>query len=271
MTVGTMDRYARGLFPNSYRQMAKFSSSGQSARTIFLAPLARQSAAYFLDDFLADTINGNLYTAGETGTGTPFAKPATDLASGVVTGVTGATSGNAETLYGYPHYLGDQNCWVEFFVKVDDVTSLAMEAGFLDTATDLTITTVSDVDTPALAGGTSDIAMLHMDTSQTLKTMALVTDGTTANMNTTAITLSPVFSPVNATYHTYTIGVAGDYAFAMVDGRNLTATASGAVGQRIEGGSLLRFFLACRTRTTAARTMDLDYVAAGQDRLTRVA
>jgi hypothetical protein len=270
MPQGTQDALARLINHGSYQHLEAFAGN-LGKQKLFLSRFAWQSAFSFFDDFDGDTINLDKYVVAETGTGTPFAKPSTDLANGVITGVTGGTDNNVETLCGYRQWLGDHNCWVEFKAKSDVVDANALEMGFFDAATNTDVPIVSDVDTPALAGGTSNAALLHYDTDQTLVTMALVTDGSTSNMNTTALTLSPTFVPTAATYHTYLVGIAGDIAFAMVDGKNLTTTSTGAIGQRVEGGTLLRFWLAVRTRAGAAVTVDIDYIAAAQDRLPRVA
>lgn len=273
MTSGIMDAYARTPSRSSYRHLEKFTGN-KSPERLFLAPYARQSAAYFFDDFLADTIDLNFYALGHTaGTNdTVHAKPGTDIASGVITAVTGSNTADAVTIRGYPHWLGDQNCWVEIRSQIDvSATNLQFEIGFLDTLSSLDASAVNDIDTPTFNAGLTDGGLLAIDTSQTYKTMELLSDGSTSNMNATAIALSPVFTPTNATFYTYTVGISGDYVFAMVDGLYLTATTTGVIGQRTEGGSLLRFWHCVKTRTTVAKTVDIDYIAAGQDRAVRVA
>jgi hypothetical protein len=268
MPTGYADSIARKRFPFSFRELDRF--KGGSGRSV-LAPLAVQDFIFFFDDFLGDTINLDNVIAGETGTGTPFAQPATAIVGGAIRGVTGTTSGNSESVYGPRIWAGDNNCAVEMRIAVDVVTTLMMECGFIDAASDLTLPVGADIDTPTFAGGTSDAAVLHIDQSQTLTTMAFLTDGSTTNMNATATTLSPVFTPTAATFHTYRVSLAGDIPVASVDGGRFTTTSTGLIAHRVEGGTLLRFFHACRTRTTAAKTSTVDYIVAFMDRATRTA
>jgi len=274
MPIGQGDAYAKRRFPHSLQHLDQIENAQgtHSALRQFLYPFARQSASHFYDNFDRKAIDTtNYWTASETGTGTTFAVPATTGLNGTVVGVTGATSGNCETLYGTRNWAGDNNCWFEIRFKIDVVTNLSFETGLIDSASDLALPTVSDVDTPALAGGTSDLAVVHLDTSQTLTTAAFVTDGSTANMNTTAYTLSPVFTPTADTFHIITVGLAGDIPFCMVDGARFTTPTTGVIGQRVEGGTLLRPFFAVRARSAAAKTATIDYVALGQDRAARTA
>jgi hypothetical protein len=146
-----------------------------------------------------------------------------------------------------------------------------LEIGFFDAATNTDVPVISDIDTPATAGGTSNAALLHYDTDQTLTTMAFFSDGGTANMNATAHTLSPVFTPTVSTFHRYQVGIAGDIPFARVDGARLTSTSTGVIGHRTEGGTLVRPWICVRTRADAAVTVVVDYVAIWQDRDVRAA
>jgi len=263
-----VSRLGQTHFPGSLGHLER-ASRGSPARE-FYAQLAWQDVVWQLDDFTGDTINLDPWAVGETGAGTQFAIPSTHLVGGAITGVTGTTTGNCETLRGARVWSGDYGCFMEVRCKVDVVTTLSMEIGFIDSASDLTLPAVSDVDTPAFAGGTSDAAVLHIDTSQTLTTMAFVTDGSTANMNATATTLSPVFTPTAATYHTYRVGISGDNAWCYVDGGRHVSHGT-LIGSRTEGGTLVRPFIAVRTRTGAAKTLDIDYVLLAGGRRVRVA
>ena len=270
MPVGLSAQLGKRLFPWSKRHIEDFANPNSSMGE-FLAQLAIQDYVFEKWDFLNDTINLDDWTTGETGTGTPFAIPATPLVGGAITGVTGTTSGNCETIYGPPVYAGDYGCIFLVRCKVDVVSTLSMEVGWIDSLTNLALTAVSDIDTPAKATGLGDGAVLHIDTSQTLTTMAFFTEGSTASMVESALTLSPVFTPTAATYHTYVVGIIGDVAFATVDGNFRGCDGKGAtIATRVEGGVLVRPWVAVRTRTTAAKTMDIDLMATfqGRDALT---
>lgn len=269
MPSGIGDRRAKTRFPWSFRELDRFAATSPARG--YLTPLAIQDFVWFFDDFLGDAVNLDMYTTAETGDGTEFAIPATHLVGGGITSVTATSSGDAQTLYGPRIWKGDNNCGLEVRLKFDVVTTLMYEVGFIDSASDLAIPVGSDIDTPAFAGGTSDAAVLHMDQSQTLTTTAFLTDGSTSNMNATAQTLSPTFTPTAATYARYRVGIAGDIPSAMINGGSPTSTSTGVIGHRTEGGTLVRLFVATRTRTTAAKTTDIDYVAIWQDRDVRVA
>lgn len=269
MPTGYGDRIAKKAFPFSFQELNKFAAT--DPHRLFLGPLAFSDMVWFFEDFLGDTIDLNNWIAAETGTGTTFSIPATALVNGAAVMVTGGTDNNVETAYGHRVWAGDNNCGMQIRMKSDVIDANALETGFVDDATNKDVPIVSDVDTPALAGGSSNLALLHYDTDQTLTTMAFVTDGGTSNMNTTAQTLSPVFTPTAATYHRYQVGIAGDIPFARIDGIRPTSTTTGVIGHRTEGGTLVRPWICVRTRAGAAVTVHVDYVALWQDRAVRTA
>jgi hypothetical protein len=96
--------------------------------------------------------------------------------------------------------------------------------------------------------------------------MAFVTDGSTSNMNTTATTISPAFTPTAATWHTYRVGLVGDMAYCYIDGI-LRASHGSVLASRVEGGALLRpwIFLLSKTVSTT-KIIDIDYIYVQQDR-----
>ena len=270
MPIGTGDLLGKRAFPFSLRELAKFAGGSGSAQRMMLARLAVQDCVFWFDDFIGDTLNLDSWIVGETGTGTVFGAPATGIVGGAITGITGATDNNAEVIYGHRVWAGDNNCVLEMRARLNVIGANAFEVGWIDSAADLTLPVVSDVDTPAFQGTLADAAVLHYDTDQTLVTMALVSEGSTANMNATATTLSPTFVPTVDTFHRYRVGIAGDIPYALVDGGRHT-TGTGVLAQRTEGGSLVRPWLAVRTRAAAAVTTNIDYIWMFQDRAVRTA
>lgn len=267
MPVGTIEHLAKTYFHGNKRHLDKIGSS-QSPLVTLLSRLAWQSVYFRMDDFDVDTINLDSYVLGADTGATTFAAAATQLATGVIQGATGTTDNEGFSIQGPIIVLGDNGCFVEFRLQWDAVTGFQMELGFINAATDATLPVVTDVDTPATGNGGTDVAVLHIDTDQTLTTMAFVTDGVTANMNATATTLSPTFTPTAATFHIYTIGIINNMAFAMVDGARLVSHGATTASQ-IEGGTLVRPWGYFRTRNVTSKTVDLDYLVLGCDRAAR--
>ena len=133
---------------------------------------------------------------------------------------------------------------------------------------------INDIDTPTITNGAADVALVGMDTSQTLITMAFITDGSTSNMNTTKTNLG-TRTPTNATYMTVRVQLAGPAAtnaascWVLDENGAIVENAShgAALASQIEGATLIhpRFFIEPVT-TPAARTVDIDYWRVWQNR-----
>lgn len=257
----------------SQLHLDRFAGGSNSALRTFLQGLARRDVVYWDDDFLGTAIHANYYTTGESGAATPFAVTAS--IGGFIQGVTGTASGNAETIRGPGvHFTGNRNCWVEARIRLDAVTSVMLEFGLIDAATDYTIPVVSSVDTPAFAAGVGDAAVLAMDTSGTLTTMGFFTLGSGGTgYSVKGTTLSPAFTPTAGAFHTYRVGLEGTVPYFFVDGlpyRTSEQLISATAGN-VAATTRLIPWIAVRTRTTAARTVGVDYLLAMQDRTARVA
>lgn len=270
MPIGRGDNYGKRYKPQGFGELGRFAGGPNGAMANFLYPLAHRDVVYWRDDFDQDTINLDYYTVDIDAGGTNFAVPATRQVNGVIVGATDNTDNDGAGIAGVGIWSGDNNCGMEVRLKMDVVTDLQLELGFANIITDQKLPVVTDVDTPASGNGGTDIAVFHIDTDQTLTTMAFVTDGSTSNMNCTATTLSPVFTPTADTYHVYKIQLAGDQASAMVDGARLVSHGA-LIGSRIEGGSLLRPFVFFRNRSAAVKTCTIDYIRVWQDRAVRTA
>ena len=248
--------------------MGKFAGGPGSAMQAFLSRLAFQDYQFFFDDFDGDAINLDYWALNSDTNAADFVHNA--QANGVVRGATSANDNEATSMLGPAIYFGDRNCWMEVRFKIDTITNVQFEVGFVDAVTDKTLEVVTDVDTPAVGNGAGDVAVIHMDTDQTLTTAAFVTEGSTASQDPTATTLDPAFTPTAATYHTVRIGVAGNVPFFLLDGSEYGTEAHGnAVASQIEGGTALAPWIFVMARSAADRLFDVDYVAFGQDRATR--
>lgn len=266
------DSYGNLLLPGGFRHMDMFGPS-ESALAKFLYPFAWRNVCFVFDDFLGPALNTHYWTAASTN-GTAFDPPATQLKNGVCQAVTGTTAGDEATLRGDIVWSGDQNCGLEIKWKVDDNTSTQMEAGFTDALSAVTASAVNDIDTPSVANGAADVALVAQDTGQTLATMAFITDGSTSNMNTTKTDLG-TRTPTNATYISARVqlsqvasAVAAAKALLFDENQALTESAQhgDVLASQIKGDVLLQPWFYWEPLATAARTIDIDYIAVWQDR-----
>ena len=127
--------------------------------------------------FALDTIKWTV--AGTAGGGpTNFAYNA--VRGGVFQGATGTTDNDAMAIHAANTFLDPaDNPFFIISFSVTAVTGLSFEVGMSDPKTDEALPGVTDIDTPSVGNGVTDIACVHMDTDQTLTTAELVGDGTT--------------------------------------------------------------------------------------------
>ncbi len=255
------DRYGIGLYlPTSTFQIERGSPQG-----IFEAmyPWLRSNVVYVEDDFIEDTISSTRWNLATDATATAFAWTA--AANGIVRGATGTTDNGYLAINGDAIWAGDQNAGMEIRFKVSAVTSFTFEIGFTDALTDETLPAVTDVDTPATGNGATDVAVIHLDTDQTLTTAAFVADGTTpaaqkVNLGT--------WVPTAGAYYTARVQLAGDNAYCAVFDENyalVPGTAKSLV-TALDGNVLVRPHALFGTRDTTSKTIDIDLIRVWQDR-----
>jgi hypothetical protein len=275
-------QYGNLNYPSGYHHIGRFGASN-SPLAQFLYPAAWRDVVYFFDDFIggtnqepaaADWNEGVLVAEGTNGT--EFAPAGTQLTNGVCQGVTNNVAGDEQTLRTDLIWTGDQNCGMEIRFKVDNVTSLQHEIGFTDALSASTASAINDIDTPTITNGAADVALIGGDTGQTLSTLAFITDGSTTNMNTTKTNLG-TRAITNATYITYRVQLTGvssavsaSNAYVLQENKTILESAAhgNALASQIKGDVLLQWWLYFEPLTTAARTVDIDYLAIWQDRFT---
>lgn len=258
----------QGLLPST-TTLSKFARAG--AMRDFLEFRAFRDRAFYLDDFLGDTIDLNYYAvANSSGSGAANFAINVQNGTGVIRGTTGTTDNGSVSLVGPIIYRGDNNAgiWVRF--KVDDITSLNFEVGFIDAVPGSNASGVSDVDTPAATMG--DGALLQMDTDQTLTTLAFVTVGSTANQTVKATTLTGTTTPTNATFMDVVVQLISNDAFCIVnDGGAARVAHTNGTGNNsagfVEGGVSLAPWVYVRTRNTTTKNFDIDAIATWSDRI----
>lgn len=257
-----------GSLPGT-NMLGKFSRAG--AMRDFLEFYAFRDIAFWIDDFVGDTINLDMWAVANS-SGTSAADFAVNIANSSGTGViqsdSGTTDNGSTSIIGPIIYKGDQNCGMAVRFKVDDVTSWSFDVGFIDAVPASNTAGVNDVDTPTVF--MADGAVFHMNTDQTLQVPALVTVGSTANQTVKATTTG--LTPVNATYMTAVIQLVGNDVFGQLNVgssqvfvSHTNGTGDNAAGF-VEGGVALAPWIINLTRNTTAKFMDVDFVAVWSNR-----
>ena len=277
--------YGNKQRPGGFAHIQRFTSS-ESELAKFLYPFAWRDTVFINDDFTsanataAGSIDLNKWTFAKIASnGTNFAATGTQVANGTITGITGSgAAGDHVNIRGGAVWAGDYNCGMEIRLKMDVITDVEWQTGFSDPLTSYTATPsiLNDIDTPSITNGATDVAIIGQDTGQTLTTMAFVTDGSTSNMNTTATALG-TRTQVVSTYKTYRVqlartasAVASSFAYVLNENNAVQESAShgGVLASQIKGDVLLHPWFMVQTLTTAAITVDIDYISVWQDRFT---
>ena len=263
--------------PNPGLLQTRQAFSLQHARSVFggtdplklslLVPILKASYGWFPDEFIQALDTTRWTTAVTAGGGpTPFAYAA--VRGGVIQGATGTTDNDATAIHLAQTFLDpDDNPFMLIQWRANAVTGFSFEIGFSDPKTDEALPGVTDVDTPTVANGATDLLAVHMDTDQTLTTAALVGDGTTGAATSQALYLggpggSTGYTPTAAAWQTYIIGVRDNLGYvAIFDGAGFVGHFS--VGNGPDGGVLVRPYALFRTRNTVTKTIDIRKICVG--------
>ena len=230
-----------------------------------------EDTCFVFDDFLQDTINLDYWALGADATATTFATSVG--VGGRIAGATGTTGEGFHSIKGPLDYFGDNNCGVEIRWQQDVVTNDLVEMGFVDALTDDTLSAIGDIDTPTIGNGAVNVAVIAKDYSQTLKTLAFVTDGDTANFNTTKTDLG-TRDLTAATYITGRVGIAGNAAYCGLYGANgelLEFASHGtSTATSTEGGTAAQPWFIIGTKVVSSDIATIiDSIAVWEDRATR--
>lgn len=277
-SAGTYGNIAQ---PSGFRHMDRFGPS-ESMLAKFLYPFAWRDVTFVFDDFLGggnqeptatDFLEALWVAAGTNGT--DFLA-ATTLAGGVARATTNNSAGDEQTLRGAAVWLGDRNCGMEIRFKVDDIDNQQTEMGFTDPLSGYTASVINAIHTPTLASvGATDVALVGIDTGNgTTATQRFITDGSTANMNTTGTDLG-TRTPANATYQVVRVQLAQASA-AVVSASAYILSDKGVLQERAEHGSalasqikgdvLIQPWFYYEPLASSAIVIDIDYWALWQDR-----
>jgi hypothetical protein len=217
----------------------------------FLKPFASEDVYYRKWEFDGGSILDDFWTFTEDATATGFAPASPQTLGGSLVGSTGTTDEGALSMLGQTVVKGDGRAFVHVHFSLDEVTAVQFEIGLVDAVTDKTLPVISDVDTPANgSNGAGDIAVVHMDTSQTLTTMALVADGSTSGMDCQKVNIGTL-SPTAATEMCVRVVVDVNSVACMINNQRQYYKSLGP--NAIEGGTLLApwIFFRCKSGSDA--------------------
>ncbi len=211
------------------------------------------------------TIQSAEWTTAVTSGGGPTAFAYGAVRGGVAQGATGTTDNDATAIHRAQTFLDPaDNPFLIVRWKANAVTGFSFEMGFSDPKTDEALPGVTDVDTPTVGNGVTDILCVHMDTDQTLTTGAVVGDGTTGSAVKTDMS---TYTPTADTYQTVIIGLRPNFGFAAVwDGDGLVGNRRYTVTNAPDSGVLVRPYALFRTRNTTTKTIDISMIALGYER-----
>jgi hypothetical protein len=232
-------------------------------------PQFRDSTVFIEDDFLEDTLFAPRWNLAADGTATTFAWAA--AAGGTIQGATGTTGNGYFGINGDVLWSGDKNAGCAIRFKLDVVTGFTFELGFTDALSDETLPAVTDVDTPATGNGATDVAVIHLDTAQTLTTAAFVGESTGSVYAAQKSNLG-TWTPTAAKWYTAIVQLIGDTAMCAVYNTDTAASPILQAGTNkslilaLEGGTLVRPHFLFGTRNTTSKVVDVDLLRVWQDR-----
>lgn len=182
-----------------------------------------------------------------------------------IKGIVDVTNPSNIALVTVAQFLSEQNPFLEVAFDVELATNLELAIGFAAALPGTAGDILGDIDTPTLAGGITDAAVIGIDTAQTLKTAALVTRDNSA---TTKVDVSPVAAPFGVptavTQVVYRVELRGQKAFAFINGA-LVAQSGATAGPK--EGTLLSGVIMVGARSAASKNVHIDYIDVGQERV----
>lgn len=197
------------------------------------------------DDFHGDQLDAKY--AASVGTGTQVVG-VTAARGGTATLTTGASASDSAGLALGLHWDGSTGIYFAARGQVDDITTMKFELGLTDDAgsTDEATGAVNVKATPTFAA--TDCAVFVFDTDDDTNLTFVSNGGTTDANSDSALTL------VNATYFIVEIVVSGGACSGYVNGTYVG-------GGNITAATDLTPWLFVMTRTTATRTLTVDWMA----------
>lgn len=231
-----------------------------------LAMDAGQGIVMMDEHWTDDTLNTNRWSIAKDAGATDWAViAAASVAegSGYIQGSTGTTGNDGLGIYGHPIWLGDKNCGALFKWRQDVVTGFRLETGFTDPLSDYTLGAENDLDTPSITNGAVTVAVLSIDTGETLATAALLLDGD-ATYATSKVNLG-TWVPTADTWYYFLVQCIGDTVYAAVLDANGNVIVRGSAVAAFEGGTLVQPWFFVATTNTTAKVVRIGRVKVWQD------
>ena len=259
--------YMESLSPGSTRFIEKLGTPRGIGKALY--PYFRDSVVFVEDDFIEDTISSTRWNLAADATATTFAW--SSGAGGRIAGATGTTDNGYHAINGDVIWSGDKNAGMAIRFQMDVVTGFTFEIGFTDALTDETLPAVSDVDTPATGNGATDVAVIHLDTDQTLTTAAFVSESTGSAYAAQKVNLG-TWTPTAAKWYTAVVQLSGDNAFCAIYNTDtagspvLQTSTNKSLTTALEGGTLVRPHFLVGTRNVTSKATLVDFIRVWQDR-----
>lgn len=259
--------YMESLSPGSTRFIEKLSTPRKIGTALY--PYFRENVVFIEDDFIEDTISSTRWNLAADATATTFAW--SSGAGGRIAGATGTTDNGYHAINGDVIWSGDKNAGMAIRFQISAVTAFTFELGFTDALTSEVLPAVTDVDTPATGNGATDVAVIHLDTDQTLQTAAFVAESTGSAYAAQKVNLG-TWTPTAAKWYTAIVQLSGDNAFCAVYNTDvagspvLQANTAKGLSLALEGGTLVRPHFLIGTRSTADKATLIDFIRVWQDR-----
>ena len=248
--------------PFSLEQMRRATGTVDPAR--LASYIKNMPATYgYVEDECCFALDTGKWTVPVTAGGAPTAFAYSAQRGGVFAGATGTTDDGVCAIHCANTFLdpADKPFMIIRWLS-DVVTGFSFEIGFSDPKTAEELPGVTDVDTPAIGNGVTDIGCIHMDTDQTLTTCALVGDGTTGSVTKTDI---GTFTPTLLVYQTMVIGIEPNKVHAVLyNGPQQIGSYHATNGP--DSGVLVRPYAMFRTRNTTTKNIFIDYIGYGWER-----
>ena len=253
--------------PFSRAHAASLFGGSDPRKMALLLSLLRFDYGFFEDEF-TQALDTNRWTTAVTAGGAPTAFAFGAVRGGVIEGATGTTDDGVTAISHAQTFLNSaDNPFMVIQWNANVVTGFSFEVGLSDPKTSEALPGVTDVDTPTVANGVTDIACVHMDTDQTLTTAELVGDGTTgaAALSSGPTLTSAAYTPTAAAWQTFIIGIRANQGFAKIwNGDAWVGEFSVANGP--DSDVLVRPYALFRTRNTTSKTIQIRYIGVGWER-----
>ena len=266
------EQFAQGQFGTNYAAPQALMNMRRTHRSdelmAALMPIMGQSMYYRewrFDGVPMLLTNDNFWTAASDATAADLAETAT-VEGPMIESIMGSNVDNYTSIIGLFHFCGDLNAGIEVRARSTvAVDELLWEIGFADVVTDKTLPVVSDVDTPTVGNGGDDVAVLHMNTDQTLKTVAII--GGDSGGSDQAATMSALVTPTINEFHTWRIQLIGNDVYGALFDHKMQLLAHGKITDGIEGGTVLAPYILHGTLAAGGGVLSIDRVAVWQKKV----